>query len=340
MYVCRMEDQKIVVQDDWLGDVINEIFAWNENILHDEIRKPREWRKKAIIIDWSNFLFRYFSKIWDTYSEQFWDNNLNWIYWIMKKVFYHLEEGVDYLYICWEWWKEESIRKHLYKEYKEWRKAKSEDFKNQYKKVQKLLKLMKIPSLAYKWYECDDIIWTLTKMIDKRENWNVDIYIHSTDKDFAQLLQENVFLFKPQRRQMYWLKEFYEEYWIDVKYFIDFLALLWDSSDNIKWVPWLWMKGIPPLINKYWSIENIYKNINEAYQLKLLKEKSLNFMKTKEWCTQLMLNKKLITLMNIPECECKYISEYWITRQHLEDVLINELWFNSFSPSLHTIFHY
>lgn len=317
-----------------------EFWVKIEKKLNNELKKWWDWKRKvAILIDWTNFLFRFYYWI-DPFFDvtRFWQENINWVYWMLKKIFWHMQQKVDYLYVCWEWWN--SFRKKIFPQYKANRVEKPNNIKFQATILNRLLKKLNIPSLYYEWYEWDDVIWTLTNTIYEKENWNVDIYINSTDKDFCQLLREWVYLFKPQRKQIYTIEDFKKEYEIDHKYFIDYLSIIWDKSDNIEWLVWVWKKWAIKLINRYWTIENLYKNAKDAINEWLIPKKTLQTFLTKECLQKLLFNKKLITLSNIENIECKYIYEYWITYENIKKSILEDLWLESFEYQINDIFTY
>ena len=56
---------------------------------------------------------------------------------------------------------------------------------------------------------------------------------------------------------------FRKEFWFEPELIIDYLALIWDHADNIKWVTWIWPKKALSLVQNYWTVENIYEHLDE-----------------------------------------------------------------------------
>ena len=335
----QIEDKELI---DWIEwdlwiNINNAPIKLKE--LHEELPKNNWRRKTAILIDWTNFLFRYYYWIWPMYDSQlFWAENINWIYWMLNKILWHIKNRVDYLYVCWEGWK--LTRKQIFSEYKTNRDDVPKNIRFQCDVLHNILKKLHIPSVFYSWYEADDTIATLARKIDERENWNVNIYIHSTDKDFNQLLKHNIYLFKPNKKSVYSVEDFQQEFWFDIKYFIDYLSLIWDTSDNIPWLKWIWKVWAKKIIQEYWTIENLYKNAKDAIQKKLIWKKSVQEFITKECAQKLMLNKKLIEFLEVPNVEIFELHQLWWTYSNYKKIIVDELNFWNFALTIEDIFHY
>jgi DNA polymerase-1 len=78
------------------------------------------------------------------------------------------------------------------------------------------------------------------------------------------LLDDNVFVTDPGKWILTKTKDFIQEFLFEPQYILDYLSLIGDSADNIKWVAGIWPKWASTLIKKYKTIENIYKAIDEA----------------------------------------------------------------------------
>ncbi len=131
--------------------------------------------------------------------------------------------------------------------------------------VKDLLKALNIPILLLDGYEADDVIGTLAK---KAENEGFVTYMMTSDKDFGQLVSDNIFMYKPARSgknaEKWGPKEVCTRYGIErPEQFIDILGLWGDAVDNIPGVPGIGEKTASKLIAQFGSIENLLKNTDQ-----------------------------------------------------------------------------
>ncbi|MDR2010808.1 MAG: DNA polymerase I [Bacteroidales bacterium] len=199
-----------------------------------------------------------------------------------------------------------NFRHEMYPEYKANRESTPEDIKTAIPYIKDILKAYKIPIMEYCGYEADDVIGTLAKKFVTDDNV---IYMMTPDKDYAQLIDHNIFMYKPSRlgkgAEIIGIEEIKEKYQIENPYqVIDILSLWGDSSDNIPGVPGIGEKTASKLISTYKSIDNIYENINKISGKQ--KEALIN---NKE---QLYLAKKLVAIdikvplvCDLKEFECE-----------------------------------
>ncbi len=183
-----------------------------------------------------------------------------------------------------------TFRKEIFKEYKANRSPTPEDIISAVPYIKDILQAYNIPVIETPGFEADDAIGTLAKKAAK-EGYNV--FMMTPDKDYQQLLEENIKMFKPRSRgndnQIIGLAELEKKYKIkDPDQFIEILALWGDTSDNIPGVPGIGEKTAMKLINQFGSIDGIYKNID-----KLKGKQKENLINFKE---QLALSKFLVTI--------------------------------------------
>lgn len=183
-----------------------------------------------------------------------------------------------------------NFRHEMYPQYKAHREATPEDIKIAVPFIKQILNAYKIPVIQYCGFEADDVIGTLAKKFVSEDNI---IYMMTPDKDYAQLIEDNIFMYKPSRLgkgvEILGNNEIKEKYNIkNPMQVIDILALWGDASDNIPGVPGIGEKTATKLISTYNSIDNIYENINKIAGKQ--KEALLN---NKE---QLYLSQKLVTI--------------------------------------------
>ncbi len=175
--------------------------------------------------------------------------------------------------------KEDTFRKEIYKEYKSNRKEPPKELQQQLPIAIDLIKKMGFKILQKPGYESDDLIASLTKIA---KNKGLKVRIVSHDKDMYQLIDDDkVVIFDPVKEIEINEEKCKEKFGIYPKDFINFQALLGDSSDNIPGVKGVGVKTAAKLINEYHTLENIYKNIDKikgALQKKLLQDKENAFL--------------------------------------------------------------
>ncbi|MFN0728204.1 DNA polymerase I [Polaribacter gochangensis] len=198
-------------------------------------------------------------------------------------------ERPDKLAVCFD--KGGSVdRVELFEAYKANRDATPEAIKIAVPYIQEILKAMHIPIMVKEGFEADDVIGTLSKQAEKE---GYQTFMVTPDKDFAQLVSENIFMYKPRFGGGYdvWgVPEVQEKFGVtDPLQVIDFLGMMGDSSDNIPGLPGVGEKTAKKFLTAYGSMENLLANTHE------LKGK----MKEKvEGAKELgLLSKKLATIM-------------------------------------------
>ncbi len=175
--------------------------------------------------------------------------------------------------------------------YKAHREAMPEDLAKAIPYIIRLIEGFNIPVITSDGYEADDIIGTLAK---KAEMEGFTVFCMTPDKDFAQLVSENIFIYKPARMgndvEILGVKEVCEKWEVErVEQVIDILGLWGDAVDNIPGIPGVGEKTAKALIKQYGSMENIIAN---SHELKgKLKENVENFAE------QGLLSKKLATII-------------------------------------------
>ncbi|WP_344851530.1 DNA polymerase I [Pedobacter jeongneungensis] len=179
--------------------------------------------------------------------------------------------------------------------YKAHRQAMPEDLAAAMPYVIKLITGFNIPVITSDGYEADDIIGTLAK---KAELKGFQVYCMTPDKDFAQLVSENIFIYKPARMgndmEILGVKEVLAKWEIEnVLQVIDILGLWGDAVDNIPGIPGIGEKTAKALIKQYGSMENIIANSHE------LKGKQRE--NVENFAEQGLISKKLATiLLDVP----------------------------------------
>ncbi len=187
--------------------------------------------------------------------------------------------------------KSANVRVQEFEYYKANRDATPEDIILSEPYIRQIIEAMKIPILEKEGYEADDVIGTIAKQ-KARENHLV--YMVTPDKDFAQLVEENIKIYKPSRQgsqpEILGVEEIKANWEIEhPEQVIDILALWGDAVDNIPGIPGIGEKTSKELIKKYGSVENL---IAHAEELKgKQKENVINFAQ------QGLDSKKLATII-------------------------------------------
>jgi DNA polymerase-1 len=179
--------------------------------------------------------------------------------------------------------------------YKAHRETMPEDLSAALPYIYKLILGFNIPVITSDGYEADDIIGTLAK---KAEAKGYQVYCMTPDKDFAQLVSENIRIYKPARMgnemEILGVKEVLEKWEVErVEQVIDILGLWGDAVDNIPGIPGIGEKTAKALIKQYGSVEEI---INHSHELKGKQRENVE-----QFAEQGLLSKKLATiLLNVP----------------------------------------
>lgn len=183
-----------------------------------------------------------------------------------------------------------NFRHDIYPDYKANREKMPEDIQKSIPYIKNILQAYGIPILQVSGFEADDVIGTIAK---KAECDGYTVYMMTPDKDYIQLLSENINIYKPRRFgneiEVLDCKKACEEYQLlRPSQFIDILALMGDASDNIPGAPGVGEKTAIKLITEYESIENLLENLNS------IKGKLQDILRTNK--EQIELSKKLATI--------------------------------------------
>src|SRR5690606_31243593 len=170
----------------------------------------------------------------------------------------------EYLAVCCD--KEGSkTRTEMYSEYKANRDATPEAIKIAVPYIQELLKAMHIPVVEIPGFEADDIIGTLAKQAEKED---YQVYMVTPDKDFAQLVSENIFMYRPARLgngiEIWGIPEVQNKFGVKrPEQVIDFLGMMGDASDNIPGLPGVGEKTAKKFIEEFETMENLLANTDK-----------------------------------------------------------------------------
>lgn len=158
-----------------------------------------------------------------------------------------------------------TFRKEMYKEYKAQREETPEDIRKSVPIIKDIINAYQIPILEVAGYEADDVIGTLSNKASKQ---GIETYMLTPDKDYGQLVKENVYMYRPKTGEKAYeilgIEEIKEKYLIDgPEQVIDLLGLMGDAADNIPGCPGVGEKTAQKLIAEFGSIEALLERSNE-----------------------------------------------------------------------------
>ena len=182
-----------------------------------------------------------------------------------------------------------TFRHEMYAEYKANREAMPEDMRQAIPLIKEVIGALRIPVIQVDGFEADDIIGTLAH---KAVAEGFTVYMMTPDKDYAQLVRDGVFVYKPGRSggdvEIWDATKVEEKFAVTPDHIIDLLGLMGDTSDNIPGCPGVGPKSAEKLITDFGSIEGIYEHIDELKGKQ--KENMVNFR------SQIELSKVLATI--------------------------------------------
>jgi DNA polymerase-1 len=205
------------------------------------------------------------------------------------------KENPEYIAVAFDT-REPTFRHVQFENYKSNRPEFPEELVPQLPKIKQLLDYLGINRIELPGYEADDIIGTLSNELGKDDTF---VYCVTSDKDYMQLINDNVFILRPSANQgedfnLISYDEVKSKFGVTPDKVIDVLALTGDSVDNVPGVKGIGEKTAIPLIQQFGSLENLYNNLDKIEKIsvreKLAVEKENAF-----------LSKELVTLdLNVP----------------------------------------
>ncbi|MCF6181939.1 DNA polymerase I [Lutibacter sp.] len=199
--------------------------------------------------------------------------------------------------------------------------------------IHKILEAMHIPIIEKEGFEADDLIGTLSKQAEKA---GFQTFMVTPDKDFAQLVSENIFMYKPARMgngiEIWGIPEVQKRFEIErPEQVIDYLGMMGDAVDNIPGLPGVGDKTAKKFLKEYGSMENLLANTHELkgkMKEKIEANKDLG-----------LLSKKLATIML--DCPVTFNeSDFELNHPDFEKTneIFKELEFRRINESLPKIF--
>jgi DNA polymerase I len=159
-----------------------------------------------------------------------------------------------------------TFRHEMYKEYKAKRDAMPEDLRKSIPYIRRIIEAFNIPIIEMAGFEADDVIGTLAQ---KAKVEGFDTYMMTPDKDYAQLVEPRVRMYKPAKQggsaEIWGVDEVLNSFCIErTEQVIDILGLMGDASDNIPGCPGIGPKTAQKLIAEFGSIDGLYENIDKV----------------------------------------------------------------------------
>ncbi len=223
----------------------------------------------------------------------------------------------------------QTLREIDYEAYKANREETPEDIKLSVPYIMQIIEAFNIPILMKEGYEADDVVGTLAKVAEKE---GFLTYMMTSDKDYGQLVSENIFVYKPGYQggpaEILGIPEVLQKFNIErIDQVIDILGMMGDAVDNIPGIPGVGEKTAQKLVKEFGSLEGLLEN---THQLKgKLKENVEQFK------DQAILSKKLATIIldsPVPFDEEQLRLKEW-NKEKLKE-LLEELEFRTLSKRI------
>jgi DNA polymerase I len=221
---------------------------------------------------------------------------------------------------------EPTFRHIQFDAYKAQREKQPEDITIAIPYVKRLCEAMNIPILILPGFEADDIIGTIAKSA-VREHDDMVVYMMTPDKDYGQLVEERIKMYKPAYMgkgvEVLGVEEICAKWGIDdVMKVIDILGLMGDASDNIPGIPGIGEKTATKLIEEYGSVEGLIANVDK------LKGKQQE--NVRNFAEQGLLSKELATIhLSVPVDFDELNLQYSEVNKELLSPLLDELEFRT-----------
>ncbi len=222
-----------------------------------------------------------------------------------------------------------TFRNEIAADYKANREEQPEDIGVAFPYVHQILQGFNIPVIIIPNFEADDVIGTLAKQA-RKEGYTV--YMVTPDKDYGQLVEEDIYMYKPSRMgngiEILGVPEINKKWDIDEPIqVIDILSLMGDKVDNIPGVPGIGPKTAAKFIKQFGNLESILDNIDQI--------KGKNKERLTEFSEQAKISKRLATIdIEVPiqfDAEAYHINEF--DYEHLTDIF-RELEFRSIANEI------
>ncbi len=226
------------------------------------------------------------------------------------------------------------VRTEMFTDYKANRSETPEAIMLAVPYIHRILEAMHIPIIELEGCEADDLIGTIAKQAEKQ---NYQVFMMTPDKDFAQLVSDNIFMYKPARLgngiEIWGVPEVLERFEVErPEQVIDFLGMMGDAVDNIPGLPGVGEVTAKKFLKEFGSMENLLENTH------LLKGKMKENIEANKALG--LLSKQLATILC--DCDVKFNEDdYELTKPDAEKVeaLFQELEFRRMADQFNSIFY-
>ena len=254
-------------------------------------------RKKTLfLIDGSAIAYRSYYAFINNPLTNSKGQNVSAVYGFLRFLFMIQDnEHPDYLSVVFDP-KGPTFRHEQYAEYKATRQKMPDDMRDQIPILHEAIKALNIPLLEVDGYEADDVIGTLAK---QAQGDGLDSYLVSGDKDFMQLVDDDVKLYQPSRRvgdtpEVLDRKGVENKIGLPPEKIVDYLGLMGDSSDNVPGVKGVGAKTAVKLLDEYGDLETVFENAEKVSRANVRE----NLQSGREMA---LLSKKLVRIdTNVP----------------------------------------
>ncbi len=220
--------------------------------------------KRLVLIDGNALLHRAFhaTPMFTTSKGEI----INAVYGFSSMLFKVLEDlKPDYLAVAWDM-RSPTFRHNQFESYKANRGPADDNLTSQYERVHQVVSAFNIPEFKLPGFEADDLVGTLARLTERQQK-STEVIIVTGDRDIMQLIDHRVKVFMPKKTiqdvGLYGEEEFIARFGFEPKYLVDFKGLAGDASDNIPGVSGIGEVTATKLIQKYKTLENVYKNLND-----------------------------------------------------------------------------
>jgi len=222
-----------------------------------------------------------------------------------------------------------SFRKELFEDYKAHRPPAPDDLKVQIPYVKEVLQAMRIPVLEVPGFEADDVIAALVR---KAKGEGLEVVVVSGDKDLLQLVGEGVYQLDTMKEEWFGPKEVKEKFGVEPERIPDLLGLIGDQSDNIPGVEGIGPKTAQFLIQRYGSLEEILRRLDEIPDTEL---KPALKQRLRQSAHRVLLSKRLAQIGGEIPLEAKW-EDFLLSPWDMERVrrVFEELEFRKFLKEL------
>lgn len=268
-------------------------------------------KRKLIVIDISNFIFRAFYAIRPLHSPK--GVPVNAIHGVTSMLLKLLSDYRPSHVVLARDSRGDSFREEIYPEYKANRDDPPEDLVPQFALIEELIKKMNLPAIMIERHEADDVIGTVVT------KWRADfdeIFVATSDKDILQFVDEKVKVLDTMKDKIFGPNEVFEKMGVWPNQVVDYLSMVGDSSDNVPGLPGVGEKGAAKLLLEYKTVEECLKNVDKINN-KRVKEAFLNHL------DKLELSKKLVAI--VTDLDLPFSSDQALYRFSPSGELVNFL---------------